>query len=211
MSTRSAALALIAAVSLALAGCSAGGAPPAKPSAAQPGGPGQPAGAASPQNVAWVNQLCGAVQNFAAAEKKAPPANETSADAFKQSSITEIDFMKGAANDTIGQLQHVGPSPITGGDRVASNFIQGFGQVRDALASARTKAEQVDTSNKQAFTSGMGGVQDDLKKGLGGLTLDQQFAEFDRNPALNAAAAQAPACKALASAASTPPPSTPHS
>ncbi len=198
MRIRPTSVAVLAAVPLFIAGCSQGAPeqPPAKPAAQQPApAPAQPA--VSPEGVKWVDQLCGNVGSFAAAQQQQGSAiDKSNTETFKSSSLAQIDSSTKTADETLKGLTDMGPSPIPGADKVNDTFKGGFVQVRDVLNGAKSKAEQVDTSNEQAFTSGMVGVQQELKKGES-INFDAQFAEFDKNQELNAAANQAPACKAL--------------
>lgn len=195
MRIRSTSVAVFAAVPLVLAGCSQG-APPSSPPPPQ-AAPAPAPGNASAQGVAWADQLCGLVGGFSAAQKQGPGVDKSNAEAFKTSSIAQIDKAANAAGDTVTKLQTMPPSPIGGGDKVRDTFKAGFSEVQTILSSAKVKAEQVDTSNQQAFVGGMTAVQEELKKGQA-INFNQQFAEFDKNKELNAAAGQAGSCKALA-------------
>lgn len=202
MKIRSTSVAVLAAVPLALAGCSQA-APPqsAPPQPAQPPqAPSQPApNQQQPVNadgVAWTGKLCGLVGGFSASQQNAAPVDRTNTETFKSSSVAQMTTAEKSANDTVTGLQQLGPSPIQGGDQVAGTFVDGFSQVRDILTSAKSKAEQVDTRDKQAFTSGMTGVQEELKKGQQ-LDFSAQFSELSKNKLLNEAAGKAPECQAL--------------
>jgi hypothetical protein len=199
MRIRSTSLAVFAAVPLVLTGCSEG----AQSGPAQSPPPPQAPPAASPQSVAWADQLCGLVGGFQTSQKQGPGVDKSSAQAFKDSSVAQIDRAEKSAGETVGKLQAMPPSPIRGGDQVRDTFAVGFGQVRDLLGSARTKAEQVDISNQQAFVGGVTAVQQELKKGQS-LSFGPQFAELDRNKELNAAAGQATSCKQLTAPAPQP-------
>jgi hypothetical protein len=199
MKIRSTSVAVLAAVPLVIAGCSqttpaAQQAPPPKPP--------QPAPVqVKPEGVAWADQICGLVGGFSASQRQGPQVDKTNTGTFKASSIAQMDSAEKSATNALDGLKKLGPSPIAGADRVNDSFQTGFVQVRDVLHAAKTKAEQVDVSNQQAFTSGMTAVQEELKKGQA-ITFDAQFAEFSKNTQLTAAAGQAPSCKAL----SAPPP-----
>ncbi|GAA4836899.1 hypothetical protein [Saccharopolyspora rosea] len=203
MKIRSTSVAVLAAVPLVLAGCSQGApeaskpAPQSPPPQAAPQQPAaQPHGEASPDGVAWVGKLCGLVGGFTQAQQKLPGVDRSNTATFKQSSIAQLDAAEKSAEDTIKGLQQLGPSPIGGADKVNHAFVDGFGQVKDVLATAKGKAEQVDPGNEQAFQSGMSQVRDELQKGQN-IKLGGELAEFDRNKELNAAAVQAPECKPL--------------
>lgn len=144
----------------------------------------------------WVGSLCGLIGGFAQSQQQGPQVDQSSPEAFKQSSIAQIDSAEQSANQTVSELQGLGPSPINGGDKLNSTFQEGFVQVTDVLRSAKGKAEQVDTSNEQAFTQGMTEVQNELKRGEQ-INFQEQFTEFDRNQELNQAAMQAQECQAL--------------
>ncbi|MFR9728938.1 hypothetical protein ACL03H_06865 [Saccharopolyspora sp. MS10] len=200
MDIRSTSVAVLAAVPLALAGCSQSE-PPAQPAPEPPQEQQQPPGAqASPEGVAWAGKLCGLVGGFSTSQQQAPPVDKTNTDTFKATSVAQMTAAEAAANEAVTGLERIGPSPIRGGDQVAGTFVDGFTQIRDILTTAKGKAEQVDTSDQQAFTRGMTGVQEELHKGQQ-LDFSAQFAEFSQNQELNAAAGQAPQCQELTASA----------
>ena len=206
MKIRSTSVAVLAAVPLALAGCSQGPQPPEQPPQQPPAPQQQPAPDQQPapnqqpqvsaEGVTWTGKLCGLVGNFSASQQQAPQVDRSNTDAFKNSSVAQMTAAEQAANQTVIGLQQIGPSPIKGGDQVAGTFVDGFSQVRDILGTAKGKAEQVDPHDKQAFTAGMTGVQDELKKGQQ-LDFSAQFEQFSKNAELNQAAMQAPECQQL--------------
>lgn len=208
MGFRSTSVAMCAAVPLAVAGCSGGGAPPAPP-AAPPAPPAhQQVGA---DKVAWTNQLCGLVGGFMIAQQNGPKVDKTDTEKFKASSIAQIDSAEKTANQTLDGLRAIGPAPVAGADHLTEAFEGSFAQVRDILHAAKTKAEGVNAADQRAFAEGMVGVQQELKKGEQ-LSFSQQFAELERSPELRAAAEQAQSCQALMSAAqkSAQPPQAPQ-
>lgn len=236
MRLRSTVAAVVAAVPLALAGCSQGGpaeqaapqpapqqpAPQGQPQQVQPqqGQPpqqppqgqqgqqppqGQPPQGqapqpapppASPQAVAWTGQLCTSIGGFAASQQQSPQVDRSTPETFKSSSVQQLTAAEQAADTSVQGLEHIGPGPVPGADHLAQNFAGSFHQIRDVLDAAKSKAQGVDTSNQQAFTAGMTGVQQELKKGQS-LNFDSQFSEFDQNAGLRNAAGYAPACQAL--------------
>lgn len=205
MRLRSTFVAVFAAVPLVLAGCSQSGpapqdgpAPQAKPPEPQqaPPQPGPSGPPVKPESVAWTGQLCGFVGGFAASQQQAPQVDKTTPETFKASSVAQMTAAEKSADDTLGGLQKMGPSPIAGADKVNETFQGGFSQVKDVLGTAKGQAEQVDTSNQQSLTAGMTGVQQQLQKGQG-INFEAQFAEFDKNGELRDAAGHAPECQAL--------------
>ena len=225
MRLRSTAAAVFAAVPLALAGCSQSGdqqpqsapqppqaaqpsqpaqqpaqpgQPPQQPAAQQPA-PQQPAPQpppAKPETVAWAGKLCAGVGGFAASQQQSPQVDKSNPQNFKASSVAQMTAAERSADESLHGLQNLGPAPVPGADHVAQTFVGGFQQVHDVLDGARTKAEGVDTSNEQAFTAGMTGVQQELRKGQG-INFDAQFAEFDKNAELRNAAGYSPQCQVL--------------
>lgn len=221
MRLRSTVAAVVAAVPLALGGCSQTGpaeqgprspqpvpqaqppqqppqqAPQPAPQQAQPAQQPQPAPPpSSPQAVAWTGQLCTFVGGFAASQQHAPQVDRSTPENVKKSSVTQLTAAQQAADASLHGLERIGPGPVPGADHVAQNFAGGFHQIHDVLDAARTRAQGVGTADQQAFTAGMSGVQQELKKGQG-LNFDSQFTEFDKNVELRNAAGYAPPCQAL--------------
>lgn len=228
MRLRSTFAAVFAAVPLALAGCSqsepAAQAPAPQPAAPQqappqqaqapqapPAQPQAPPPQAKPESIAWAGKLCGFVGGFAASQQQAPPVDKSNPEVFKGSSVAQMTAAEKSADDTLHGLQNIGPAPVPGADHVAQTFQGGFQQVHDVLDGAKGKAQSVDTSNQQAFTAGMTGVQQELQKGQG-INFDAQFAEFDKNGDLRNAAGYAPQCQVLMKAPQPqqPPQQPPH-
>ncbi|RCW40192.1 hypothetical protein DFQ14_11272 [Halopolyspora algeriensis] len=199
MAFRSTSAAVLAAVPLALAGCSQGApapssapppsAPPTATSAPAPDGP-------KPESVAWTNRLCELVGGFAASQRSSPPADKSSREAFKTSAVSQLDSAIRKADDTLHGIRTMRPSPIPGAESVTNEFEKGFVRVRDVLTTARNKAEDVDTGNERAFTAGMREVRKELEKGKS-INFGAGFSQFNNNRALLAAAAQAPSCQSL--------------
>lgn len=209
MTFRSASVALLAAVPLALAGCSQGtsSAPRSAPPPTQPPTTSAPTTSApapegpAPENVAWTNRLCELVGGFAAAQRKSPPADKSSREAFKSSAVEQLDLAVQTAGDTLSGLREMRPAPIPGAEGVPDEFAKRFVRVRDVLTTARDKAENVDTGNRESFTTGMQEVQKELEKGKS-IDFGAGFSRFNDNPALLEAAAQAPACESMTSSPS---------
>ncbi|MBA8826551.1 hypothetical protein FHX42_003930 [Saccharopolyspora lacisalsi] len=214
MNLRSALLAGVVTVPLALAGCSQGGAP----SSASPGTPPASGTQSAPErsapagdSVAWANEFCGLVGGFTAAQKQAPPVDKSSPEAFKASSIKQLESTSQDARDTLGGLRGMKPAPIPGAEGVVNTFERGFVRALDVLNSAKAKAEKVDTSDKRAFTSGMVAVQQEVKKGQG-INFSAGFSKLNNSGKLNSAASKAPTCQALMKPAKPEPqqPQQPH-
>lgn len=207
MRFRLASVTALVAVPALLAGCSgpeAASPPPrSAPPPASAGASGPASGKVAPEDVAWVNRLCGLVGGFTEAQSKGPGVDKSSPEAFKATSAARLEAAAGEAETTLRGLRQMKPSPIPGAEGITATFEKGFVRVRDVLSSAKAKAEQVDTSDKRAFMQGMQAVKQELQKGRA-IDFNAGFDKFTRNRQLNAAAAKAPECKAMMN--TTPPP-----
>ncbi|MBE9374163.1 hypothetical protein IQ251_06850 [Saccharopolyspora sp. HNM0983] len=207
MRFRSTAVAVLAAVPLALAGCSAGeqaGDPGAQgdqnaeqqaPDQQGPGQQGDQQQGDQPKGpgAAWAGELCGLVGEFTQAQQNLPEPDRSNSAALKKSMVQSLGASADAADRTVQGLRGMEPSPIEGADQVGDSFEQGFVQVSKVLNTARDKAEQVDPADEQKFQEGMTQVQEELKKGEQ-LNLQEAVAQMDQNPELNAAVQQSPQC-----------------
>lgn len=197
MRFRLASVAAVVVVPVVLAGCSAqdpAGAPASKSSA--PAASKQAPNGGKVEGVAWVNRLCGLVGGFAEAQRTGPKVDKSSPQAFKTTAVAHLESAVNEANRTLHGLRTMKSSPIEGGDGITNSFEHGFVRARDVLQSAKTQAEQVDTSDKRAFMQGVQAVRSELQKGQK-INFSEGFKKFKRNKQLNAAAAQAPKCKSL--------------
>lgn len=147
-------------------------------------------------DVAWSDRICDLVSSFLAAQQHGPPVDRSSTQALKASTIAQISASEKAADDTVKGLQAMSPSPIPSAEPIPATLANGFRQVHDVLDAARTKAERIDATNNQTLAAGMAGVQQELQRGQS-INLNAGLVEFDRDPRLSAAAAQAPTCKTL--------------
>lgn len=197
MRFRLASVAAVVVVPVVLAGCSTqeqSGAPAPKSSSAPAASQQAPKGKV--EGVAWVNRLCGLVGGFAEAQRSGPKVDKSSPKAFKTSAVAHLESAVNEANRTLHGLRTMKSSPIEGGDGITTSFEHGFVRARDVLHSAKTQAEQVDTSDKRSFMQGVQAVRAELQKGQK-INFSEGFKKFKQNKQLNAAAAQAPKCKSL--------------
>lgn len=195
--------AAVCAAPLLIAGCGSAPAPDAAPP------PKPPPPKVSAEKVGWANQLCGLIGGFMTTQKSGPKVDKSNTQAFKDSSIAQIESAEKNAGQTQDGLRAMGPAPVPGGEQLTESFVNGFGQVRDVLNSAKAKAVTVDTHDQQTFTEGMVGVQQELKKGEG-LNFGKEFSRLERDPELNGAAAGAPACRSLSAPPQGAPPPAPQ-
>lgn len=216
MALRSAFTAMLVAVPLALAGCSQGAPQTAAPTSPAPStatsstatpstaAPSSESGAPDSESVAWTSRLCELIGGFAASQQGGPAVDNSSREAFKSSLVVQLDSALQAAGDTLTGLREMRPAPIEGGDGVTDAFEKGFVRTRDVLTTAKAKAEGIDTSSKDSFTTGKQAVQKELKKGQA-IDFGAVFTRFNENRALVAAAAEAPSCKTLTNSRSQAP------
>jgi hypothetical protein len=101
-----------------------------------------------------------------------------------------------AADQSIQGLEQAGPSPVPGGDDVASRLHSALGQLRTAYKHAQSKVDSVDPTDPV----GMGTQLPAILTELDNATNSASLSSIGNDPALNDAVRQAPSCALVGSA-----------
>ncbi|NMI01258.1 hypothetical protein [Pseudonocardia acidicola] len=172
---------------LVAAGCGSSVAGTPQPAAAPSAGAAAPADA-----VAWTDKVCGAVLQFADAAS-AKPNITTSDPAAAVKGLSDYLGRAGTAlQGSIDSLGRVGPSPVQGGDVIVANLTDTLTKIKTSFDTARTKIDEVDTSDPQAMSTAVPAAVAPLQELS---KLPNPTAGLENNAELNRAAEQAPNCQ----------------
>ena len=170
--TRAIRPAIIAGV-LVLAGC-----------ASAPPGP-------SPESVAWVDGVCGAVKPFVEAVAAGPATDGADAAAAIKSLSTFLDTGATKIDGSIAALGSIGPSPVPGGDEILARMREDYTAQRNALRDAKAGVDVIDVANPETLATGLPAALQALPP-----TLDPTK-DLRSNTTLAEAVTAAPVCQAL--------------
>jgi hypothetical protein len=189
---RTALLTALAAAALTLTGCSTS--ITGSPVGATANGSGTAAPQPTSDPVVWMNRVCGSLLPFQQTLKTAPQntgddptATATSISAFLGRSETALDT-------TLTDLDAAGPSPVAGGDAAIGKLKSALTTIRTSIVRTKTALDNIDPTNAFEVASTLPTVfvsLADLVK------IQDSTTDLRKNPALQAAAAQAPNCQSL--------------
>jgi hypothetical protein len=191
-SVRTGLLTALAVAALTLTGCSSS--VTGTPLAATSSGAGATALPATSDPVVWMNRVCGSLLSFQQTLKTAPPttgddptATATSISAFLGSSEAAID-------KSLADLDAAGPSPVAGGDAAVIKLKSTLATIRSSFDRTKTALDKIDPTDAVQVASTLPTVFVSLAELV---KIQDSTADLRKNPALQAAAAQAPNCQDL--------------
>lgn len=168
-----------------------GTAAPADPS---PSAESPPAAAASPEAVAWMDDVCGALLPFGEATAESPPTVGTDPAAAVPGISSYLTNAGQSLDDAIDGVAAAGPSPVQGGDAAAAELTEALKAYRSTFQDAKTRIDAIDVSDPQALATELPATF----QSLGTLAdVPNPTALLDSNPELVAAAQQAAKCQQM--------------
>ena len=182
----SALVTVLAAAALALTGCST----------STTGSPvvGTSERAATNDPVVWMNRVCGSLLPFQQTLKTAPPSTDRDPTATAQAISAFLGRSETALDTSLADLDAAGPSPVAGGDAALAKLKSALTTVRASINRTKTALDNIDPTNGLEVASTLPTVfvsLADLVK------IQDSTTDLRNNPALQAAAAQAPNCQTL--------------
>ena len=184
---RSSRIALGVVLTLVMAACSKG----------NPTSGGSPSGGGV---AAYVSGVCGAVSDWENAVQSlatgfpAQIQGASSLDAAKQLFVQYVDENVTATDTMIAKIQALGTPSVANGAEIQSKVVGALQQVDASFAEAKSKAEQLDTTNPTTFSSGVTDISNTLDSELSGL--GDPLAGVSSSE-LETAASADPACQKL--------------
>ena len=189
---RTALLAGLAAAALALTGCST--AVTGSPFGANSDAAGTAALQPTPDPVVWMDRVCGSLLPLQQTLKTVPQNTGDNATATAASISAFLGRSATALATTLTDLDAAGPSPVAGGDAAVGKLESALTTVRASIVHMKTALDNIDPTNAFEVASTLPTVfvsLADLVK------IQDSTTDLRNNPALQAAAAQAPNCQSL--------------
>lgn len=158
-------------------------------------------GSASPEDVAWVDDICGELVEMGEQQRGAPPNLDDLRDPSTAiTAVTEyIDANIDNVEQTVADLKAVGPSPIEGGDETVAAVERGLTDLQATYEATREQIVAADPGDQQAvrfaILTALGGLNE------GGTELRQAFDSVQSNKELASAVEQSQTCQQLGAAA----------
>jgi hypothetical protein len=183
---RTALLTALAATALALTGCSTSvtGSPVGATAALLP----------TQDPVVWMDRVCGSLLPFQQTLKTAPQKTGDDPTATAASISAFLGRSETALDTTLTDLDAAGPSPVAGGDAAVGKLESALVTVRASIVRTKTALDKIDPTNAIEVASTLPTVFVLLAELV---KIQDSTTDLRNNPALQAAAAQAPNCQSL--------------
>jgi hypothetical protein len=146
--------------------------------------------------VAWAGRLCSSLQPLAALKGNVPNFDRNNPAESREAMSNYFGQAVTAADRSIQGLEQTGPSPVPGGDDVASRLHNGLGQLRTAYKHAQAKVESVDPTDPVGMGTQLPAILTELESA----TTSASLGSIGNNPALNDAVRKAPSCALVGAA-----------
>jgi hypothetical protein len=143
--------------------------------------------------VAWAGRLCAALGPLSGVRNVRPTLNPDDPAMSRNSLSTYFNDTQSRIGESLGGMDQVGPSPIPGGDDVATKIRGALERLQRAFAAARTQVDAVDPTDPQELNTKL----PDILNGLATASADPELTDLNGNAALNAAVQQSPSCAIL--------------
>jgi ElaB/YqjD/DUF883 family membrane-anchored ribosome-binding protein len=118
----------------------------------------------------------------------------------KDAIVQLFDDMLGATDTLISSLQSAGTPDVDNGDQIQAALSDSFEQARTALNDAKTQVEKLGIDDPAAFATELGNIGTAIQSSMSGITGSLGGLQA---PELEQAAAQEPACQAIAGGGAT--------
>ncbi len=118
-------------------------------------GPSGTDGGPSPQAVAWVDKVCGAMKSVQVAGGTQPQIDESDPTSAARGLATYFGGVITAVDGAQATLKSAGPSPVAGADADVTRITGELGQVRTAFQAAQDKIKKVDVADPAAMANGL--------------------------------------------------------
>jgi type IV pilus biogenesis protein CpaD/CtpE len=146
----------------------------------------------------YVKAICTAVGPFekdvAARSNALNSAKLTSASQGKKAVQGFLTAVSADTDQALSKLQAAGTPNVANGKTISSTIVSAFTQLKNAIGSAVTQANNLSTSSPQAFQKGATRLGGTVQSSLGGIS--SSLGKL-KSADLEKAAANEPACKAL--------------
>jgi hypothetical protein len=191
-SVRAALLTALAAAALTLTGCSTSAT--GSPVGATSNGAGTTALPATTDPVVWMNRVCGSLLPLQQTLTAAPPRTDDDPTATAKSISVFLGRSETAIDTSLADLDAAGPSPVAGGDAAIAKLKSALRTIRTSFDRTKTALDNIDPTNAVEVAATLPTVFVSLAELV---KIQDSTTDLRNNPALQAAAAQAPNCQSL--------------
>jgi hypothetical protein len=191
-SVRTTLLTAVAAAALTLTGCAA--TTTGSPVGATSGGASTTALPATSDPVVWMNRVCGSLLPLQQTLRAAPPRTDDDPTATAKSISVFLGTSETAIDTSLAGLDAAGPSPVAGGDATIAKLRSALTSIRTSFDRVKTALDKIDPTNAVEVASTLPTVFVSLAELV---KIQDSTTDLRQNPALQAAAAQAPNCQSL--------------
>jgi hypothetical protein len=147
----------------------------------------------SPQAVAWVDKVCGAMKAVQDAGSTQPNADATNPAAAIGGLETYFGGVVTAVGNAQATLKAAGPSPVAGADADVTRISGELGQVQAAFQKAHDAVKGLDPANPNAVATGLTTALAPVQQ----LNVaSDPIGQMRRNPAFDTVARGVPSCSA---------------
>ncbi len=150
--------------------------------------------AATTDPVAWVDRVCGSLLPFVKIGASPPDINSSD----PKAAITGLSSYLGKAvtalDGALAGLKQAGPAPIKGGDEGVTALTGALTTYRKSFQDAKTQLDAVDPNDVSQLATALPAALEPLQSLS---DLPDPTSDLKGSPELDAAAKQAPNCKAL--------------
>ena len=150
--------------------------------------------AATSDPVVWMNRVCGSLLPFQQTLKTAPPNTGGDPTATAKSISAFLGRNETAIDKALADLDAAGPSPIAGGDAAIAKVKSALTTIRASFTRTKAAVDNIDPNNAVEVASTLPTVFVSLAELV---KIQGSTTDLRDNPALQAAAAQAPNCQSL--------------
>jgi hypothetical protein len=194
-SVRPTLLTAVASAALILTGCTA--TTTGSPVGATSDGAGTTAPPATSDPVVWMNRVCGSLLPLQQTLKTAPSSTDNDPTATATSISAFLGRSETAIDESLAALDAAGPSPVAEGDAALAELKSALRTIRTSFHRTKTALDKVDPTNAVEVASTLPTVFVSLAELV---KIQSSTDDLRNNPALQAAAAQAPNCQSLKTA-----------
>jgi hypothetical protein len=149
--------------------------------------------------VAWAGRMCASLQPLSTVKMASPKLDPNNPAVSKDALSSYFYSAEQAAGQSVEGLSQAGPSPIPGGDDVATKLHGALERLQTAYHDAKAQIDDIDPNDPV----GLGTRLPTIFKSLVAASNDKDLETIGANQALNDAVKKAPSCS-LVPAASPP-------
>jgi hypothetical protein len=144
--------------------------------------------------VAWAGRMCASLQPLSAVKMASPKLDPNNPTVSQSALSSYFASAEQAAGQSVEGLSQAGPSPIPGGDDVATKLHGALERLQTAYHNAKAQVDDIDPNDPVGLGTQLPGIF----KSLAAASDDKDLETIGTNQALNDAVKKAPSCSLVA-------------